>query len=110
MIASSSWTRAEGSPRELIARYSTPEVLELRFALDEHQQAGEKAADLVRGNGAGPAQRVEVLPDRVLIYTADGDLALAAVRARGLVPVTTLTRRSTMEDVFLQLTGRSLEG
>ncbi len=103
---------AEGSPRELIDRYSTPEVLELRFGLDEHQQAGQKIVHLVRG---GPRQaagdkveRVEVLPDRVLLYTPDGAEALAAVRAAGLLPLTTLTRRSTLEDVFLQLTGRSL--
>ncbi len=104
---------AEGSPRELIDRYSTPEVLELRFSLDEHEQAGEKIAGLVRGDRRGPAaraevDRVEVLPDRVLLYTSDGAGALAAVGAIGLVPLTTLTRRSTMEDVFLQLTGRSL--
>jgi lipooligosaccharide transport system ATP-binding protein len=99
---------AEGSPRELIDGYSTPEVLELRFSLDEHQQAAEKIASLLHDDPGGPAARVEVLPDRVLVYTVDGAAALLAVRHRGLVPLTTLTRRSTMEDVFLQLTGRSL--
>ena len=99
---------AEGSPRELIGRYSTPEVLELRFSLDGHEQAAEKIARLARDSSRGPAERVEVLPDRVLLYTSDGAAALAGVRAIGLVPLTTLTRRSTMEDVFLQLTGRSL--
>jgi lipooligosaccharide transport system ATP-binding protein len=99
---------AEGSPRELIARYSTPEVLELRFSLDEHAQAGELITSLVRDGSRGTAERIEVLPDRVLLYTPDGAAALAAVRASGLAPLTTLTRRSTMEDVFLQLTGRSL--
>ena len=64
---------AEGSPRELIERYSTPEVLELRFDPAEHEQAAEKIAD-------GPAERLEVLADRILLYTADGDAALAAVR------------------------------
>ncbi|MGE5285656.1 MAG: ABC transporter ATP-binding protein [Micromonosporaceae bacterium] len=100
---------AEGAPRDLIARYSTPEVLELRFSLDEHEQAASKVAHLAGGDPRGPAERVEVLPDRVLVYASDGEAALAAVRASGLVPLTTLTRRSTMEDVFLQLTGRSLE-
>jgi lipooligosaccharide transport system ATP-binding protein len=99
---------AEGSPRDLIARYATPEVLELRFSLDEHRQAGRKIAHLAAGGTPGPAERVEVLPDRVLIYTGDGEAALAVIRNCGLVPVTTLIRRSTMEDVFLQLTGRSL--
>jgi lipooligosaccharide transport system ATP-binding protein len=93
---------AEGSPRDLIATYSTPEVLELRFPLDEHEQAGEKLADL-------PAARIEVLADRILLYTEDGDAALAAVTRRGLEPVTSLVRRSTLEDVFLRLTGRRLE-
>jgi lipooligosaccharide transport system ATP-binding protein len=93
---------AEGSPRELIETYSTNEVLELRFALAEQDQAAEKLADV-------PAERIEVLADRILIYTADGDEALAAVHARGLEPVTSLVRRSTLEDVFLRLTGRRLE-
>jgi lipooligosaccharide transport system ATP-binding protein len=93
---------AQGSPRELIASYSTPEVLELRFALDEHDQAADKLGDV-------PADRMEILADRVLLYTRDGDQALAAVRARGLEPVTSLVRRSTLEDVFLRLTGRRLE-
>ncbi len=92
---------AEGSPRQLIETYSTPEVLELRFALDEQEQAAEKLADV-------PADRLEVLADRILLYTANGDQALDAVRARGLEPVTSLVRRSTLEDVFLRLTGRRL--
>jgi lipooligosaccharide transport system ATP-binding protein len=93
---------AEGSPRELIGRYSTPEVLELRFDPGDHEQAAEKLAD-------APAERMEVLADRILLYVANGDAALAAVRALGLDPVTSLVRRSTLEDVFLRLTGRRLE-
>ncbi len=93
---------AEGSPRELIERFSTPEVLELRFALDEQEQAVDKLADV-------PAARIEALADRVLLYAGNGDETLAAVRACGLEPVTSLVRRSTLEDVFLRLTGRRLE-
>src|SRR5258705_1095536 len=93
---------AEGSPRQLIETYSTPEVLELRFALEEQEQAADKLADVA-------AERIEVLADRILLYTADGDAALDSVRARGLEPVTSLVRRSTLEDVFLRLTGRRLE-
>jgi len=93
---------AEGSPRELIERYSTPEVLELRFDPAEHQLAAEKLA-------AVPAERTEVLADRILLYVADGDITLAAVRALGLEPLTSLVRRSTLEDVFLRLTGRRLD-
>ena len=91
---------AEGSPRELIDRYSTREVLELRFPIDEQPSLDGNLNDL--------AERIEVLPDRVLLYTGDGDEAIAAVHRRGLRPETTLVRRSTLEDVFLRLTGRSL--
>jgi lipooligosaccharide transport system ATP-binding protein len=93
---------AEGSPRELIETYSTREVLELRFSVSEHDQAAQKLAH-------APAERIEVLADRVLLYVADGDSVLAAVRGLGLEPLTSLVRRSTLEDVFLRLTGRRLE-
>jgi lipooligosaccharide transport system ATP-binding protein len=91
---------AQGSPRELIDRYSTREVLELRFPLNDQPALDGKLNDL--------AERIEVLPDRVLLYTGDGDEAIAAVHRRGLQPETALVRRSTLEDVFLRLTGRSL--
>jgi lipooligosaccharide transport system ATP-binding protein len=91
---------AEGPPRDLIVRYSTKEVLELRFGAGEHEAlAGELGA---------LADRVEVLPDRLLLYTADGDAALEEVLGRGHHPVSSLVRRSTLEDVFLRLTGRTL--
>ncbi|TDD68798.1 ATP-binding cassette domain-containing protein [Jiangella aurantiaca] len=91
---------AEGSPRELIALHSTREVLELRFAADDHAPYAAKVTDL--------AERVEVLPDRLLLYTDDGDATAAAVQRRGLQPLSVLARRSTLEDVFLHLTGRTL--
>jgi lipooligosaccharide transport system ATP-binding protein len=91
---------AEGSPRSLIDKYSTRDVLELRFPVD--------AAPALDGTLQGLADRVEVLPDRVLLYTNDGEAAAAAVHRRGLQPESTLVRRSTLEDVFLRLTGRSL--
>src|SRR6516164_3691085 len=93
---------AEGSPRELIRRYCSPEVLELRFDPELHDLAADKLRDF-------PAERAEVLADRILLYVADGDAALAAVRASGLEPLTSLVRRGTLEDVFLRLTGRRLE-
>ena len=96
---------AEGSPRALIGQYSTPEVLEVRFDPGDHEQAAEKLAALP----AGTSERLEVLADRVLVYTRDGDEALAAVRGLGLEPITSLARRSTLEDVFLRLTGRQLD-
>ncbi len=79
-------------------------MLELRFAIDGQ----EAAADKIRGSALGGTARLEVLPDRVLLYTDDGEAALAAVHAMRLDPITALVRRSTLEDVFLKLTGRSL--
>ncbi len=91
---------AEGSPRGLIERHATKEVLELRFRPD----------DVVGLDGQldGLAERIEHLPDRLLLYTADGDAAAVAVHERGLRPEQVLVRRSTLEDVFLRLTGRTL--
>jgi lipooligosaccharide transport system ATP-binding protein len=92
---------AEGSPAELIREYSTREVTELRFSPDDDQEAlADKVADL--------AQRVEALPDRLLLYTDDGEAAAVAAHDRGPTPAGVLVRRSTLEDVFLRLTGRSL--
>ena len=91
---------AEGSPRSLIQTHSTREVLELRLPVDDHLHA----ADLVEGIG----ERVEALPDRLLVYTDHGDGTLEAVHARGLQPVSSIVRRSSLEDVFLHLTGRTL--
>src|SRR5512141_1054479 len=91
---------AEGSPRKLIERYSTREVAELRFA--------PGIAETLDGRLDGVAERVEHLPDRVLLYADDGEAAASAVHQRGLKPETVLVRRSSLEDVFLRLTGRSL--
>jgi len=89
---------AEGSPAELIGRYSTREVLELRFPPGD---TAEHPLD-------GLADRIEVLPDRILLYAADGEAVLAATHERGVRPVSSLVRRSSLEDVFLRLTGRTL--
>jgi lipooligosaccharide transport system ATP-binding protein len=91
---------AEGSPSALIAEYSTREVTELRFP--------PGVAEGLDGRLDGIAERVEHLPDRVLLYADDGEAAAVAVRQRGLEPDTVLVRRSSLEDVFLHLTGRSL--
>jgi lipooligosaccharide transport system ATP-binding protein len=91
---------AEGSPRELVERYSTREVIELRFD-------GNQPDDLSYWTD-GIVDRVETLPDRVLLYTANGDAAAHGLHERGLVPESVLVRRSTLEDVFLHLTGRTL--
>jgi lipooligosaccharide transport system ATP-binding protein len=91
---------AEGSPLELIRAYSTREVVELRFGIGEHEEIAPKVEDL--------AERVEVLPDRLLLYSSDGEETLAKVHERGLDPIASLVRRSTLEDVFLRLTGRTL--
>lgn len=91
---------AEGSPLRLIAEHSTREVAELRFGVGEHEDMADRVRDL--------ADRVEVLPDRLLLYTQHGEETLAKIGERGLTPTAVLVRRSTLEDVFLRLTGRSL--
>ncbi len=91
---------AEGSPRELIGRYSTREVVELRFATHDDQTEALSLAPM--------AQRIEALPDRLLLYSDEGDAILTEAHRRGYAPVSGLVRRSTLEDVFLRLTGRTL--
>ena len=91
---------AEGSPRELIDRYATREVLELRFPAGTNAELAPQVAGL--------GDRQEVLPDRVLVYADDGEHVLAAAHQRGLRPESALVRRASLEDVFLLLTGRSL--
>ena len=91
---------AEGSPRALIESHSTREVLELRYPAGTNDHHAREVA--------GIGERSEVLPDRVLIYAHDGEAALGEVHALGSSPETALVRRSSLEDVFLRLTGRTL--
>ena len=91
---------AEGSPRTLIEHHSTRDVLELRLSDDERAR--------LHGRLEGLADRIEALPDRMLLYTSDGERALEQVHARGIRTDSALVRRSTLEDVFLRLTGRTL--
>jgi lipooligosaccharide transport system ATP-binding protein len=91
---------AEGSPLDLIREYSTRDVVELRFPLGVQETLGDRLSGL--------AKRVETLPDRVLLYTDDGDATTAAVHGQDLSPEGVVVRRSTLEDVFLRLTGRTL--
>ncbi|ASN51375.1 ABC transporter [Sinomonas sp. R1AF57] len=91
---------AEGSPPALIREHSSREVLELRFGAERNAA--------VLGELEGVGERTELLPDRVLVYTHDGEWSLEQARARGLRPLTSLVRRASLEDVFLRLTGRSL--
>ena len=93
---------AEGSPRELIVSHVTREVLELRFPPDGHAGAAERL------RAAAIGERVDILPDRVLVYADDGEAALGAANGLALEPLTALVRRATLEDVFLKLTGRTL--
>jgi lipooligosaccharide transport system ATP-binding protein len=92
---------AEGSPLELIQRYSTREVVELR--LDDEQRGHLSTAGL-----DGTVDRIEALPDRILLYVAHGDDALRSVHDLGITPQSALVRRASLEDVFLTITGRSL--
>jgi lipooligosaccharide transport system ATP-binding protein len=91
---------AEGSPPDLIQQYAPREVVELRFAPDENERHLEQLDAF--------AARIEALADRVLLYTEDADKTLAAVHDAGIVTEAALVRRSTLEDVFLRLTGRGL--
>jgi len=91
---------AEGSPSELIKKYSTKEVLEVRFGSDRNSQMVEQLQSF--------ADRLEELPDRLLLYTDSGEDLLARIVAANIHPNTSLVRRSSLEDVFLRLTGRSL--
>jgi lipooligosaccharide transport system ATP-binding protein len=91
---------AEGSPRSLIERHASREVVELRFHVDGRAGVAEQLEGL--------ADRVETLPDRFLLYTDDGEATVVAAHDRGLRPEAVLVRRASLEDVFLRLTGRSL--
>lgn len=91
---------AEGSPAELIKKYSSKEVVEVRFGTDKNAQFSDALKEL--------ADRIEVLPDRILVYTAHGEQTLEKIVSKGMNPVTSLVRRSSLEDVFLRLTGRTL--
>jgi lipooligosaccharide transport system ATP-binding protein len=102
---------AEGSPAALIRDWSTREVVELRFGAEENEAQGEKVDALV-AHPERPLRnlvsRVEVLPDRVLLYSDDGDGTVGELHRAGVEPQSVLVRRSSLEDVFLRLTGRSL--
>jgi len=91
---------AEGTPAELIRRYSSREVLEVRFGSDRNSEVAARLA--------GIGDRMEVLPDRILVYSDDGEAELVRITDAGLHPITSLVRRSSLEDVFLRLTGRTL--
>ncbi len=91
---------AEGSPAQLIRQYSSREVLEVRYGSDKNASVAKKIADI--------GERQEILPDRILIYSDNGERDLAEITKRGHHPTTSLVRRSSLEDVFLRLTGRSL--
>jgi lipooligosaccharide transport system ATP-binding protein len=93
---------AEGSPRQMIAEHSTREVVEMRFDADDDRA---KALALVEQAG----QAHEALTDRILIYTADGEQEVEQLAHAGVHPESVLVRRSSLEDVFLRLTGRTLE-
>jgi lipooligosaccharide transport system ATP-binding protein len=91
---------AEGSPAQLIRQYSSKEVLEVRYGSDKNAAIAKKIADV--------GERQEILPDRILIYSDNGERDLGEITKRGHHPTTSLVRRSSLEDVFLRLTGRTL--
>ncbi len=89
---------ALGTPAALIRDHVPSQVVEIRLAYDQDSSI---VAPL-----HGDALRVEDLKDRVLLY-ADDVQALVA-RAAELDGVQTLVRRTTLDDVFLKITGRGL--
>ena len=91
---------AEDSPAGLIKKFSTKEVLEVRFGSEKNAELSSTLAAM--------CERIEVLPDRILMYADDAESLLDDIRKAGLQPMTSLVRRSSLEDVFLRLTGRSL--
>jgi lipooligosaccharide transport system ATP-binding protein len=91
---------AAGTPAQLIKDYASKEVLELRFGSGRNEEQVALVGDL--------AERIEILPDRILLYVDNGEAALESIHERGLIPNTSLVRRSSLEDVFLRLTGRTL--
>jgi lipooligosaccharide transport system ATP-binding protein len=91
---------AEGSPLELIKAYSTKEVLEVRFGSERNKEVAPILREM--------CDRIEELPDRILMYVEDGEALLETILSKKLHPTTSLVRRSSLEDVFLRLTGRSL--
>ena len=91
---------AEGSPAALIKQHSSKEVVEVRFGTDKNEKFAPQLEEL--------ADRIEVLPDRILLYTEKGEELLTKIVDAGLHPMTSLVRRSSLEDVFLRLTGRTL--
>ena len=91
---------AEGSPLELIKTYSTKEVLEVRFGSERNKEVAPILREM--------CDRIEELPDRILMYVEDGEALLETILSKKLHPTTSLVRRSSLEDVFLRLTGRSL--
>ena len=91
---------AEGSPAGLIKEYSSKEVLEVRFGSDRNTEFAPALAKM--------CEPIETLPDRILMYAEDGEKLLEQITALGLHPTTSLVRRSSLEDVFLRLTGRTL--
>ena len=91
---------AEGSPLELIKAYSTKEVLEVRFGSDRNKEIAPTLRAM--------CSRMEELPDRILMYVEDGEALLEEILNKKLHPTTSLVRRSSLEDVFLRLTGRTL--
>jgi lipooligosaccharide transport system ATP-binding protein len=100
MVMDNGSIMAEDSPAGLIKTYSTKEVLEVRFGSQRNNSIATELADL--------ATRIEILPDRILLYADDGEALLHRLREKGLHPNTSLVRRSSLEDVFLRLTGRTL--
>jgi lipooligosaccharide transport system ATP-binding protein len=91
---------ATGAPEELIRSTVPPGAVEVRATAEERARI---AAELAPRFGAP-----EQYSDRLVYYTEDGERVLAALGAGGYTIRSEIVRRTTLEDVFLRLTGREL--
>jgi len=91
----------EGSPRDLLSRHVARDVIEIRGPAATRRDLAERADRRV--------QKVVDHADSLLLYSDEVESLLHELTAHALPEVELLSRRSTLEDVFLELTGRGLD-
>ncbi|MEZ5991727.1 MAG: ABC transporter ATP-binding protein [Planctomycetota bacterium] len=96
---------AEGAPRDLIKQHVSTHVVEIEAphgarSVSERPEVSEITA---------LATRFEQHHDRLLLLYVDNGEEVIAKATQLLPDAETLIRRSTLEDVFLKITGRGLE-
>lgn len=89
----------EGRPSELIEKHVGREVLEIRLP-EQVISSISKDDPLIRG--------FDAYRDTLMLYSDDADQLWDKMQAKGVNTDYASVRRSTLEDVFLKLTGRRL--